>query len=242
MDAAAWPLLNHTPSLAPDDVHVWQVSLDDNEARFGVLLAPAERDRAARFKFPRDRRRFTIGRGWLRVILGDYLAVAPDVVPIESTPLGKPFLNGEATDLRFNVAHSDDLALYAITRRREIGVDVERERPDVEWRDLAQRFFAPEEVVALTALDTADQRPGFYRCWTRKEAYVKALGLGMQVPLDGFAVTVTGPAALIHTVHDPAQFSRWVLRELAVDPEFAAALAIEGCSGRLFCGRRAGFP
>jgi 4'-phosphopantetheinyl transferase len=246
MDAPSWPLVDRVPPLGPDDVHVWQVSLavDEQAERLEPLLAADERDRADRFHFPRDRRRFVIGRGSLRVLLGEYLSVAPADVRLDVTPLGKPHLaRGPTAGLRFNVAHTDELALFALTWGREVGVDVERERPDVEWRELAQRFFAPAEVAALTALPAEEQRPAFYRCWTRKEAYVKALGLGMQVPLDGFAVTLTDEhAALVHTAHDPAQHRRWALRGLTPAPGFAAAVAVEGAGWRLFCGRRARIP
>jgi 4'-phosphopantetheinyl transferase len=232
-----WPLVDRAPPLGRDDVHVWQATLDGDAAAFAALLSQAECERAAKFHFPRDRRRFTIGRGRLRLILAEYLAVEPANVPLESTPLGKPFVTG---DLRFNVAHSDELALYAFTRDRDIGVDVELVRPEVEWRELAERYFAPEEVAALTAFSATEQRSAFYRCWTRKESYIKALGLGMHIPLDGFAVTLAESPRLIHTAHDQSQTNRWVLTDLRPAAGFAAALAVEGRSWRLVCGRRGG--
>ncbi|HEY1377652.1 MAG TPA: 4'-phosphopantetheinyl transferase superfamily protein [Gemmataceae bacterium] len=247
MGADAWPLVRHVPLLGPDDVHVWQAALDADEptvSRLEAILAPDERARADRFHFQRDRRRFIVGRGYLRRLLGEYLSVAPSDVALAVTSLGKPQLAGEAADrLRFNVAHSDDLALYAMTRGREVGIDVERERPDIDWRELGRRFFAPEEVAALTALPSAEQRPAFYRCWTRKEAYIKALGRGMQMPLDGFAVTLNpDTAGLVHTAHDRDQLARWELRPLTPAPGFAGAVAVEGRNWRLFCGRFAGDP
>jgi 4'-phosphopantetheinyl transferase len=246
MNAPEWPPVDRPPPLGADDVHVWRVSLsgDEDAARLEPLLAAEEHDRADRFRFPRDRRRYVVGRGWLRVLLSEYLSAQPASVRLAATPLGKPYLAGEPpTGLRFNVAHSDDLALVAVTRGREVGVDVERERADVEWRDLARRFFAPDEVTALDALPERKRRSAFYRCWTRKEAYVKALGLGMQVPLDGFAVTIgDDDAALLHTSHDPAQSGRWTMQGLTPAPGFAAAVAVDGIGWRLFCGRRAEIP
>jgi 4'-phosphopantetheinyl transferase len=239
MTADAWPFVDRAPPLGPEDVHVWQAPLDDDESAFMRLLAPAERERAAKFHFARDRRRFTIGRGRLRLLLAEYLMVDPLFVPIETTPLGKPFVAG---DLQFNVTHSDELALYAISRGRDIGVDVELERADVEWRELAERFFAPEEVTALIALPANEQRSAFYRCWTRKEAYIKGLGLGMHVPLDGFAVTIADPAKLIHTSHDPSQSKRWTIKDLRPASGYAGALAVEAPSWRLVCGRWGGIP
>jgi len=245
MADSAWPLVDRCPPLGREDVHVWKASLQGDkqlEQQFAALLARDEHQRAARFHFPRDRRRYAIGRGWLRVLLGEYLHVPPGAVPLSATPLGKPHLAEiGSSDLSFNLAHSDDLVLLGFSRCREVGVDVERERRDLAWRELAERFFAPEEVATLCALPAVEQPAAFYRCWTRKEAYLKALGLGMQVPLDGFAVTLTGPPRLIHTAHDPAQRDRWTLSDLALGDGFAGALAVEGAAWRLFCARRAGF-
>jgi 4'-phosphopantetheinyl transferase len=245
MDAEIWHPADHAPPLGPEDVHVWRVSLDCDEhttARLGAFIAADERQRGDRFHFAHDRRRYVTGRGWLRVLLGEYLAVRPHDVPLSATALGKPVVVGESA-LRFNVAHSADLALVGVTRGRDIGVDVEFQRADVDGPSLAGRFFAPEEVAALKAFPPAEQRTTFYRCWTRKEAYVKALGLGMQVPLDGFAVTLaSNTAALTHTSHDPSQLARWQLRGLSPAPGFAAAVAVEGTGWRLFCGHRATIP
>jgi 4'-phosphopantetheinyl transferase len=246
MAAESWPLVDRIPPLGPDDVHVWQFSLecDDPTARqMEELLAPIERQRADRFHFPGDRRRYVIGRGRVRTLLGEYLATPPADVSLVATPLGKPFVVGRPPGgLCFNVAHSDDVALLAVALGREVGVDIERERLEVDCSELAQRFFAPEEVTALAALPAADQRPAFYRCWTRKEAYVKALGLGMQAPLDRFAVTVTAEsAALIHTTHDPAQRDMWHLRGLFPLAGYAAAIAVEGRDWRLCTAEFAGF-
>jgi 4'-phosphopantetheinyl transferase len=241
MDAERWPLIESLPPLGPDDVHVWQVGLERDG--LDALLTPAELEQANRFLFPHLRRRHVAGRASLRVLLGEYLAMPPAQVGLETTQFGKPRLVGESADgLRFNIAHSDDLALMAFTRGREIGVDVERERPDVDIIDLARRFFAAEEIAALDALPVAEQRSAFYRCWTRKEAYLKALGLGMQVPLNGFAVSIAADQAnLLHAVHDPIQHGRWELRGLSPAAEFAAAVAVEGRKWRLFCARRADF-
>jgi 4'-phosphopantetheinyl transferase len=246
MADSGWPLVDHAPPLGRDDVHVWQASLEGDEQleqRFTALLAPDEHRRAARFHFQRDRRRYTFGRGWLRVLLAEYLRIPARAIPLSATPLGKPHLaETRSGDLSFNLAHSDDMVVVAFSCRREIGVDIERERHDVAWRELAERYFAPEEVLALSALTGDVQREAFYRCWTRKEAYLKALGLGMQVPLDGFAVTLTGPPALIHTAHDSAQRDRWTLSDLAPADGFAGALAVEGAGWGLFCAQRTGFP
>jgi 4'-phosphopantetheinyl transferase len=246
MAAETWPLLDRAPPLGPGDVHVWRMSLNCAEPtlrQMESLLAPVERQRADRFRFPGDRRRFVIGRGRVRALLGAYLGLAPAAIALNATPFGKPYIADlPPAGLRFNVAHSEDVALLAVSHGREVGVDIERERPDVDCSELAQRFFAPEEVAALAALRVAEQMPAFYRCWTRKEAYVKALGLGMQAPLDGFAVTVAAESAsLIHTAHNPAQRDRWELRGLFPLSGFAAAIAVEGRDWRLSPAEFAGF-
>jgi 4'-phosphopantetheinyl transferase len=242
MDAEDWPRTDRALPLRPDEVHVWQARLDADErmvTELEALLVADERQRADRFYFPRDRRRFVVGRGLLRVLLGEYLSIPPADVALAAGAFGKPHVVGESS-LRFNIAHSADLALYAIAAGREVGIDVEQERADVECDQLAQRFFAPEEIAALHALPPAERRTAFFRCWSRKEAYLKALGLGLQISLAGFAVTLTGPVALLHTKHDPAQLDRWELRDLAPALGFAGAVAVEGRGARLVRLRRPG--
>jgi 4'-phosphopantetheinyl transferase len=244
MDAAPWTPVPHAPPLAADVVHVWQAQLDASRplvARLETMLDDGERERANRFHFPRDGQRYIVGRGRLRLLLGDYLGVDPAKVSLRSTSSGKPELIGEhgQSGVRFNVAHSDGLILYAVVRSRDVGVDVERVRPDLEWDDLAARYFAPCEVAELMALPADEQRRAFFVCWTRKEAYVKALGCGLSVPLDRFAVTLAPdwPAAIVHTDHDPAQHSRWELRELSPAPGYVGTVAVEGHGWQLWCGR-----
>jgi 4'-phosphopantetheinyl transferase len=245
MDSRDWPLVDRAPPLAADVVHVWQAALDVDEqveARFASLLAPDEQQRAERFHFPRDRRRYTVARACLRVLLADYLSTSPSAVSLATTPLGKPHLSESGSSgLHFNLAHSDELALFAFSHQREVGVDLERERDDVDMHELAGRFFAPPEIAALREVAPTELRSAFFRTWTQKEAYVKALGLGMQVPLDGFAVAVTGTPKLVHTLHDPAQRDRWTLADLSPAPGYAAAIAVEGHGWRLLSGRRALF-
>jgi 4'-phosphopantetheinyl transferase len=185
-----------------------------------------------------------VGRGRLRHLLGEYLSIPPATVALTATGLGKPYLTDGQSGIRFNLAHSEDLALFAFALNREVGIDVERERPDLNWRELAQQNFAPEECDGLMSqVGTFDRCEAFFRCWTRKEAYIKALGLGMQVPLDRFAVTIERESAdLRHTAHDPAQYGRWTLRGLSPAAGFAAALAVEGQNWRLFCARHTAFP
>jgi 4'-phosphopantetheinyl transferase len=176
----------------------------------------------------------------LRTILGRYLDVAPGTVRFCYGPHGKPALiaeMAEQTGVRFNVAHSHDLALYAVTRGREVGIDVERIRAEVASTEIAQRFFSPAEVAALCALPDELQTEAFFACWTRKEAYIKATGGGLSHPLDGFDVSLTPgePVVALRTHADPQEAARWSLRALDPGPGYAAAVAVEATRWNLTC-------
>jgi 4'-phosphopantetheinyl transferase len=193
-------------------------------------LSPDERARAERFHFARDRDHFIAGRGLLRVILARYLETEPGTLRFEYGRHGKPRLASTAGDgIRFNVAHSRGLALYAVAVGRELGVDIERIEPRLE-QGIAERFFSPGEIATLRSLPPPVQREAFFACWTRKEAYVKARGEGLTLGLDQFEVSMCPgePAALLHTASDPDEARRWSLQELAPGPGYAAALAVEG--------------
>jgi 4'-phosphopantetheinyl transferase len=227
------------PGLAARQVDVWRASLDPPAPVVAALagtLAGDERARAERYRLERDRRRFTVGRGLLRAILTRYLGGTPDALRFRYGPLGKPALVEESGggagpgDLTFSVSHSADLALYAVARARRVGVDVERLREDLATGDLARRFFSPAEAAAIASLGPALRTPAFFRCWTRKEAYVKARGEGLSVSLESFDVSLRPdePAALVASREDPREPSRWALVDLPVGPGAVAALAVEG--------------
>jgi 4'-phosphopantetheinyl transferase len=225
----------------PDEVPVWRIALDIGNAllsRLREILADDERQRADRFHFEKDRRHFTAARGVMRTLLAGYLARRPEEVRFAYSNYGKPRL-AEEGELRFNLTHSHGLALLAVTRGREIGVDVEHLR-DME-RDgelLAERFFSPREAVVLRSLPPQLRREAFFHCWTRKEAYIKALGKGLLMPLDQFDVSLhpDEPAALMATHHDPQEVQRWSLRSLLPGEGYVAAVAVEGHLWRLWCG------
>ncbi len=201
-------------------------------ARLTQLLPAEERERAARFYFQRDRNHFAAARGILRSLLGQYLNLAPGRLCFGYSPYGKPALAAAAGEppLRFNLSHSHGLALIAVTRGREIGVDVEWIRPDFATEEIAGRFFAPAEVKVMRALPPALQAEAFFNCWTRKEAFIKAHGLGLSLPLNQFEVSLAPgePAALLSTQFDPPAAARWRLCALEPGKGFAAALAVEG--------------
>jgi 4'-phosphopantetheinyl transferase len=200
-------------------------------------LALDERSRAGRFYFRHDRERFIVARGILREILGRYLSRAPESLSFSYSSYGKPALVSEsgAEAIRFNISHSHGTALYVVTRGRELGVDLELIRDGLEIEQIAERFFSRAEVSALCALPTQIRRRAFFLCWTRKEAYIKARGEGLSLPLDQFEVSLVPgePAALMSAQRDEA--FRWSLRELFPAADYAAALAIEGRDCSLAC-------
>ncbi len=184
-------------------------------------LDAGERARAARFRHERDRDRFVARRGKVRELLGRDLGIAPGKLRIEADAHGKPVLP-DAPDLHFNLSHSNGYALVATARGRAIGCDIEWRNPELACPRVARRLFARKEYSALAALPPPLWVAGFYNCWTRKEAYVKALGLGLSYPLDAFTVSVA-PG-------EPARFTSdeqgWTLASFEPVPGYQAALVV----------------
>ena len=229
-------------ALESDEIHVWRAAADATGLQLEDLrqtLGPSEQARAERFSFRRDRDRFVIRRGLLRAILGRYLATDPGRLQFDDGAGGKPALAPQfsGTQLRFSVSHSAGLILYAVTRGREIGVDLEAIQPAIAQERIPEHFFSPREVAALRALPADAQAEAFFACWTRKEAYVKAKGEGLALPLDSFDVSLVPgePAALLRTAGDTQEASRWSLQALAPGWGYVAALAVEGHAWRLKC-------
>src|SRR5262245_39263963 len=216
-----------------DEVHVWRATLAWPEAaahRLEQYLAADERDKMQRFRREKDRRRYLVGRGLLRSLLGRYLDVSAQALRFETTAAGKPHLASGQKQLQFNLAHSGEYVLFAIADGRAVGVDVEEINDDLDAREIAAHFFSPDEQRELEALTGRLKIEGFFACWTRKEAYVKARGEGLSLPLDQFDVSLRPgePARLIATRPDPTEASRWQLSGLGVADGYKAALAVEG--------------
>jgi 4'-phosphopantetheinyl transferase len=217
------------------EVHVWHARLDHPEAVRNALYATLEAEERAqteRLRAERDRERFVCAQGFLRDVLARYLGLAPREIAYRRNAHGKPDLDfGEEPWLRFNLTHSHDLALVAVVRNREIGVDLERIDTKRPLRKLIERFFAPAEVEALCDAPD-DALPGlFYTSWTRKEAYVKARGIGLRFGMRRFAMTVGGSAPALLSVEDePEEPGRWTVQDLPVPLEFRSALVVEGHS------------
>ena len=187
----SWPETSGPPELTIEEVHVWSTPLDDLRTSWSNLLtvlAPDERERAERFRVDAARRRFVVARSALRKLLGLYLRTPPDEVGFDYDTTGKPRLrpSGRLPDLQFNLAHSGELALLAVARGCEVGIDVERLRQVHHWREIAERYFHLDEDAEIRALPEAEQLAAFMRCWTGKEAVLKAIGTGVTRPLDFF--------------------------------------------------------
>jgi 4'-phosphopantetheinyl transferase len=237
-EVVTWSEPSESLSLATGDVHVWRVELNQPEPlleKFRETLEEQELDRASRFHFEKHRRHFTAGRGVLRQLLSQYLGTKPEQLRLSYGAYGKPALNGEHKDsrLRFNMSHSHEVALFAFAEDRELGVDVEHIRTDFASEEVARRFFSRREVETFNALPRHDQVAAFFKCWTRKEAFIKVIGKGLSQPLDKFDVTLGQPAALLWVSGDDA--SRWSLYDLEVGGDYAGALAVEGQVSRIRC-------
>ena len=228
--------------LIQSDVHVWRVNLNEPSTVVDSMLqvlTSDERNRAERFHFQRDRDHFIVGRGTLRKLLGHYLKEEPGRVQICYGPFGKPALVEECDNagLRFNVSHSHGLALYAFSRDLELGIDLEFVRDDFATDDIARRFFAPGEVEKLRTIQPQLRAEAFFTCWTRKEAFIKAVGKGLSLPLDEFEVSFAPdePPAVLTVKDKMMDAARWSIRDLSPGPGFVAAIAIEGCARQLNC-------
>ena len=241
---ANWVAPPHQPELGSDDVQIWSACLDvpaDTHRLLRALLNPEERARADRFLQPVHRIHNAAGRGWLRSLLARYLEAAPQSIEFRFNEHGKPSLAGihESSRLRFNISHSHGFALFAFARDRELGVDLEKIRLDRSFQRIAERFFAPGETARLRSIPAAQQAQAFFECWTRKEAYIKARGKGLSLPLDSFQVEF-GPGAapaLLQARGEPDAPARWALFDLEPFPEFAGAIAVERPLRKLYCWR-----
>jgi 4'-phosphopantetheinyl transferase len=226
--------------LPEDEVHLWRVDLEAiraDESRWQKLLSSDELGRASRFHFSRDRQRFVASRALLRMLLASYLAADAGSLSFSYSKKEKPFLAPARAggDVTFNISHSGGIALFAFARRREIGVDVEQVRRDFDLEAIARRFFSAHEQSQLAALPADEKAEAFFRCWTRKEAYIKATGEGLSLPLTQFDVSlaVGETSALLATRPDDSEAGRWLLREVQAGSGYVAGLCVRGHDWKL---------
>src|ERR1700722_11735012 len=246
-DVQPEPLRDLDGSLGDDEVHVWHVDLKSWDKEAGLLLEllePEEQRRAARFKFPAHRNQFLISRALLRRALGRYLRIEEREIRFRTTANGKPELAVNSDpgfrDLRFNLSHTEGVTVFAIVRRRQVGIDVERIRPDTNTMELAERFFSHPEVQWLRSQPASERISAFFTCWTGKEAYIKAHGEGLSMALSSFGVL---PATLrsklqLNVYDDPEESPRWSVWQLELGSDLRAALAVEGEGCKVRLGHR----
>lgn len=226
-------------TLPADVVHVWSAllgPLTDQVPSLHAVLSAEERRRAARFKFERDSVTFTLAHGILRRLLESYCRVPAATITFTHSLAGKPALAGKlAGALHFNLSHTQGMIVFAFARERQVGIDVECLRPMPDAEALAARWFAPVEVAGLRTLPALDQLRGFFNGWTRKEAFIKAVGAGLSYPLESFAVTLApgAPARLLDPTNGLPRGDDWTLYDVDVGPDHAAALVVEGGPGQV---------
>ncbi|HRQ22466.1 MAG TPA: 4'-phosphopantetheinyl transferase superfamily protein [Anaerolineales bacterium] len=209
---------------------IWRIHLDiglDSVKLFESTLSADEIRRASSFHFDKDHSRYVIAHFSLRDVLGRYLKAEPAQLKFSIDQYGKPSLLKHK--LEFNLSHSGSFALVAVTQHRIIGVDVERMREGISSHSIARQYFSPAEVAEFDAVPVEQRETAFFTCWTRKEAFIKAKGLGLSLPLDSFDVSLTPnePAILRAVRPQPQEAARWKLRSLDVAPRYAGAVAVE---------------
>jgi len=221
-------------TLAENEVHVWQISLRPSQDIIRdccTILSPGEHDRASRFHFERDAERFIAARCAMRRILSLYTLVAPKELAFCYGEKGKPYLSPlDRFDIQFNLAHSGEIGLLAVVQSGCVGVDIEMIDGAVDGDGIAERFFSRKEVKALRALSSEERTLAFFRCWTCKEAYIKALGEGLSLPLDCFDVELNPriAPALLEVRGHVEEPSRWKIYDIPVPTGYQAALVVEG--------------
>jgi 4'-phosphopantetheinyl transferase len=215
-------------TLRAGTVHVSVIRLDEPATE--DLLDEEERRRASRFVFDKDRRRFVAAHSATRTILGGFLNVDPASLRFAVAGRGKPRVIDPPIDLRFNLSHAGERALLAVALGREVGVDIEARRVLSNPMQVAKRVFTAAEREHLQELPASGFEDVFFRLWTRKESFIKARGDGMQFPLRGFEVSaaIEGPQLLLSCAAEPADMDRWTMVTLPSEPDYFAALTVEG--------------
>ena len=235
-----WRPAPTTLTLSDSEVHLFRVNLEQPRwavSKMSASLSAEEEERAGRFHFQRDRRRFTISRGVLRAVIGRYLEKSPESIRFSYGEQGKPELAPAmgATPMQFNVAHSRELALIAVTAGAAVGVDIERIRQLDDAGAIAERYFSARESAIFRRLPEDEQEAAFFNCWTRKEAFIKAIGEGLSFPLADFDVAFMPgePARLLSIENDAAEARQWSLQALIPWPGYTGAVAARSRRCRL---------
>ena len=232
LPAQQWALPPQDLALPANTVHLWIARLDvfeDAHRRFLGWLSPDECQRAEKFAFDAHRVHFVNGRGLLRQILGQYLNFPPGQLRFRYTPFGKPEL--ESPDLQnyifFNLSHSNGVVLFAFAKNMEIGVDIEFIRPHTDIEQSGAIVFSPPEMAAIRALPPEWRRTAFFQFWTRKEAFIKAVGHGFSLPLQQFNVSAAPEKAVenLGSATEQRHFTRWHIQDIQLPKDYLAAIA-----------------
>jgi 4'-phosphopantetheinyl transferase len=221
-------------SMSDPKAEIWTIQLDHASIQMDLceeVLSTDEQERAAKFKFQRDRRRYIVAHATLRSILAAHMTKSPQELTFTHGKNGKPYLAGTdiERDIQFNLTHSHEVALLAVTRGQEIGVDVEYMNRDFAFTEVAERFFTASEVQALLALPVPLQKQAFYKCWTSKEAFLKAKGTGLSGELGEVTIELIDN----HSVKVKATLPDWSLTELMPCDGYVGALVLEGVQPQL---------
>lgn len=228
-----WTPFSYKPLiLKPNEVHIWAINKKEHINKLPLywdILNTSEKEKAAKFRFESDHNCAVISRGILKNILGNYLNKTPKNIEFKLGEYGKPTLK-ETSDIEFNISHSKDSIVMAFTQKNKIGIDVEYTKKDIEVKKIASHFFAEEEVTSLLALKESYHKQAFYNCWTRKEAFIKALGCGLSFPLDKFVVSLdcSKEAQLIATKWDKKEKEKWFLKAFEPDKDYIGAVSVKG--------------
>jgi len=232
VDGRRWTVddLQRTVNGGQRTAHIWLVDLGNELAvnQCFKLISEDEKERASKFRFEKDRSHFIIARGVLRQILSLYLSEKPNIIQFKYGKYGKPFLPKNI--LQFNLSHAGEIALIGLTKNHKVGIDVEVINRKVEVERVAQHFFAKGEIDSLMSLPETQRHEAFFNCWTRKEAFIKAIGDGLSFPLDQFEVTLKPDekAELLATYFNEKERDKWSLFDLKMKEGYKAALAIKG--------------
>lgn len=226
--------MERTLIIKNSEVHIWLLSLKDNINNLKDLnsfLSEDEIERAGKFHFEKDRNNYIIARGTLRKILSLYLKIEADKIEFSYNSYGMPYLNNKHnSSLKFNLSHSGNFAIYTFTYNKNIGIDIEYISESLSCEEIADRFFSPEEVAMLKSVPEDKKKRAFFNCWTRKEACIKAVGKGLSMPLSDFTVSLIPgePPGLIYVKDKPEAPSQWTLKELEINSDYVASVAVKG--------------
>ncbi len=236
MKISEWKIPDSQISLLKNEVHIWRTSLDDHSEDtlkyLYSILSKDEKSKVERLQFKYNRHNYIVARGFLRIILGRYLDIESNDIYFSYNRYGKPKLEGMSIGdyLHFNLSHSGRMVLYAISLDSKVGIDIEFVRPYKKAEAIVERYFSDQEKEEFRALPMCLKEQSFFLGWSRKEAYIKAHGMGMQIPFDEFSVTMVPgePVKLVHNQDNIDNGAAWSLRDIIPIANYATAVAVEG--------------